>query len=147
MKDSEQMIFKKPPPKLTLGERVRWARKARGWSGVELCRQSNIDPRSLSSLERRGTISSKLILPIAEALNCNHKWLMQGEGEPFFSEVSDEYAMELEAKAVLIEDIDEAYARAKEAGIGPNEYREIVKLGLELGLIQATQLNKGKKET
>ena len=66
-------------PKLkTIGQRVRWARKARGMSQQELADAACLDQTTISSLERDGIENPRKLGPLADALGVPQAWLRFG---------------------------------------------------------------------
>jgi transcriptional regulator with XRE-family HTH domain len=63
--------------------RLRLARKNAGWTLQELANKTGYSVSTISTLEKRGLGSTRLLLRIVEVLLINTKWLKQGE-EPMF---------------------------------------------------------------
>ena len=73
-----------------LGERLRWARKARGMSQVALSRATKLSGDGVShvaiwKLEAGASLDIKAgtLFKLAAALEVNPDWLRDGSGEPF----------------------------------------------------------------
>jgi transcriptional regulator with XRE-family HTH domain len=72
----------------TLGQRVRFARHARGWSLGQLAARCGLHPQVLGRIERGLTRAPRMttISTLARALNIEPSWLLSGDpdapGEP-----------------------------------------------------------------
>lgn len=66
---------------MTIGNRVRNARKAKGLSQIQLGDAIGVSQATISELEVRPAASSKYLVDIAQALGVNPVWLATGEGE------------------------------------------------------------------
>lgn len=66
----------------SIGQRIKYARGALGWSQADLARMCNIAPTQFSRYESgRAEPRPETIAKIAVALNVNPIWLTQGKGE------------------------------------------------------------------
>ena len=66
---------------MQLGERIRRARKERGWSQAELAEQINSDARQISRYEKGHiTPSTEVIVKIAEVLEVSTDYLLLESG-------------------------------------------------------------------
>lgn len=64
----------------TIGKRLKYARKIRGISQVELAKAANITQGTITNLETDNRQSSKHLLAMSRALNINPEWLESGKG-------------------------------------------------------------------
>ena len=65
---------------MTLGDRIRERRKAKGWSQSQLSEESGISQQMLSKLERGVAFGTTEIVSLACALKVIPRWLESGEG-------------------------------------------------------------------
>lgn len=81
---------------MTLGDRVRAERTARGWSQAELARRvSALAKRKISQvaihhIESRGDVSPRFLLELAETLGVLPDWLRTGKGHKTWAEQFEE---------------------------------------------------------
>jgi len=66
---------------MTLGDRLKEARKKRKLSQTALSEKSGVPQQTIHALENKGTKSTGHLFPLAKALNINPEWLSTGEGE------------------------------------------------------------------
>lgn len=66
---------------MTIGQRVRQARKARKLNQTQLADMIGVSQAAISELEVREDASSKHLIDIAGALDVNPVWLATGEGD------------------------------------------------------------------
>lgn len=76
---------------MTLGERIKDLRVARGWKQVELAKAIGIKPPSLSLIEKGHTksLKAKTILRLAEVFGVDPRWLETGRGPMVKASASD----------------------------------------------------------
>ncbi len=76
---------------LTLGQRLRKARKLRDLTQAELTKKSGASQQLLSRIENEKVESTTEIFNLADALNVNPRWLATGTGdmEPIKMTASD----------------------------------------------------------
>lgn len=96
-----------------VAERIRRARRIKGWSQARLARRLGITPGAVGHWERPGGSrpSSKHLIAIAKHLTVNHEWLATGGGavsprdsnwlEPGVTSLSDEEKVLIERYQVL----------------------------------------------
>jgi transcriptional regulator with XRE-family HTH domain len=71
---------------MTLGDRVRDQRKARGWSQAELARRVSalakrrVTQTAIYHTESRGNVSPRFVVELADALGVSLEWLREGRG-------------------------------------------------------------------
>ncbi len=68
--------------RVSLGERMKEARGAKGLSQHALARAAKVSQAHISNVEngKRDTLGSDLVAPVAEALGVSLEWLLTGEG-------------------------------------------------------------------
>ncbi len=72
---------------MTLGQRVREQREARGWSQAELARRVStllrrrITQVAIHHIESRGNVSPRFVVELAQALGVSLDWLREGRGD------------------------------------------------------------------
>jgi transcriptional regulator with XRE-family HTH domain len=73
---------------MTLGDRVRDLRKARGWSQAELAKRVSalakrrVTQTAIYHTESRGNVSPRFVVELAQALDVPLEWLREGRGNP-----------------------------------------------------------------
>ncbi len=98
----------------TIGERIRWLRKQREMTLIELSACIGISNQSLSAIETgKNNPSNQTIMLLCQQFRVNELWLRTGVGEPFAkkprSEVITEYVGQIadgnrsETEMLLIE--------------------------------------------
>lgn len=114
----------------TVGERIREAREAKGWSQAELARRLKVKPPSVSQLESgdSGAPSSETLLRMRDA-GINPDYIMRGKGPKLLEDIEKKlradtlYSMfqevDVEQQAV-IEDMLRGMIRRKK-GSSPND--------------------------
>jgi phage repressor protein C with HTH and peptisase S24 domain len=90
----------------TQGDRIRLARKARGWTLDELTKRSGVKRSAISEVERGKTQRSRDAAALARALGVNVDWLADGRGK-------------MEAPGALDEDWPSVLAYEQPASLGP----------------------------
>lgn len=64
----------------TLKERLKWARKQKGWKQWQLAKAAGVVTSTIGNLETRDTENPRHILQIANALGVEAEWLSTGKG-------------------------------------------------------------------
>lgn len=64
----------------SLANRLKYARKARGWTQEKLSAESGVKQSDISKIERGDTLRPTGLLALATALRCNPYWLETGDG-------------------------------------------------------------------
>jgi len=95
----------------TVGERIRKAREAKGWTKAELARQLRISAASVNDLEsgKSGAPKSETLLRMRDA-GINPDYVMRGRGNKLLHEI--ERQAEFQAMITMIEELTEANRRA-----------------------------------
>lgn len=93
----------------TLGERIRWWRKYRGYSQATLGKMAGIAPSTVSDIERDRQSSSGQILDLALKLRVSARYLAYGEGDPL-SDVGNPETRHWPFEGVDIADVQELSA-------------------------------------
>lgn len=70
--------------RMTLGDRLRWIIELRGYTQVEVATKIGMTQAAVSNLvtDDSRKPSAPTLLRLAEALDFNPKWLLDGEGDP-----------------------------------------------------------------
>ena len=68
---------------MSLGKRLKEARKKKGWSQDDLVRESGVKQGTLSKIERGDQDKTTFIFDLATALECSPQWLESGKGDPY----------------------------------------------------------------
>lgn len=68
------------PHLTTLGIRLRWLRRQRGWTQEHLGRLTDTSQAVVQKIENGKSLSPRCLPRIAEALSTTRGWLMYGEG-------------------------------------------------------------------
>lgn len=96
---------------LTLRERLVWARQQKSdrdgaeFTQKDLARLAGVTQGNIAHLESGRTLTSRNIVPIAQALAVDPTWLAEGKGEPFSRPAADLESLGLEpVETVDIED-------------------------------------------
>ena len=76
-----ESAVKKMNPQEGIAERLKSARKERGWSQNELAKQSSVDRTVLSRIESGATLTEKQAVKLAETLEVGVEWLLKGDEE------------------------------------------------------------------
>lgn len=114
----------------TVGERIREAREAKGWSQAELARRIRVRPPSVSQLESgdSGAPSSETLLRMRDA-GINPDYIMRGKGPKLLGDIEKKlradtlFSMlqEIDAEQqAVIEDMLRGMIRRKK-GSSPND--------------------------
>lgn len=69
---------------MTIGDRIRYLRELQGYKQAELAMKAGITQAAISNLETDSSRkpSAPTLLRLAEALECDPQWLLDGIGEP-----------------------------------------------------------------
>lgn len=78
---SVEDAVKKMNPEEGIAERLKSARKERGWSQNELAKQSSVDRTVISRIESGATLTEKQAVKLAETLEVGIEWLLKGDEE------------------------------------------------------------------
>ena len=78
---SVESAVKKMNPEEGIAERLKSARKERGWSQNELAKQSSVDRTVISRIESGATLTEKQAVKLAETLEVGIEWLLKGDEE------------------------------------------------------------------
>lgn len=82
MKDLRQLIHEQRPSLSTLGERLRFAREARGMTQAALAKAAGLRPGAIGNYEAGMRDQPRALLDIAAALRVTPQWLEKGTGDP-----------------------------------------------------------------
>lgn len=63
---------------MNLGERLRAARKRKGWTQIQLVEHSGVKQGTISQIERGDQEKSIFVVPLATALGVSPEWLESG---------------------------------------------------------------------
>lgn len=74
---------------MSLGERLKEARRMAGMSQIDLAKCAEVSQSAISNLEMRGSQSSQHTQTLADCLGVNMRWLATGVGEPRSTEEVD----------------------------------------------------------
>jgi transcriptional regulator with XRE-family HTH domain len=66
----------------TIGERVKWMRKAKGWNQPELAQRCGVTYQNIQNLETGKTSLPRYLRELANSLETTIEYLMNGEQEP-----------------------------------------------------------------
>jgi len=100
--------------RMTIGDRVRWLMEVREIKQVELAERIGVTQAAISNIvtDSSRKPSAPTLLALAEALNCNPQWILDGHGDPYaWAPVTSESQVELlqlfksmpsEAKSALL---------------------------------------------
>jgi transcriptional regulator with XRE-family HTH domain len=64
------------------GARLRARRVGAGWSQMDLARRSGVSQQTISAAETGLIVSSRVVVPLAQALRVTVEWLSTGLGDP-----------------------------------------------------------------
>jgi len=73
----------------TLGGRVRWMRKTKGWTQADLAKMCGVPYQSIQNCETNAIKMPKYIRELSDALNTSIEYLVKGEIEPNVVHVSE----------------------------------------------------------
>jgi len=93
----------------TQGERVRLARKRRGWTQGDLASRAGCSQQTIGDIEKDKTPTSGRLPAIIEALGEDHRWIVSGIGAPA---ASGSPAGAVEAQVLPHYDVEAAGLRA-----------------------------------
>lgn len=92
---------------MTVGERIREARKDKGWERADLVRESRVPYPTLAGLENGDQVGSTALPELADALDVSALWLKTGKG---VKELSQRGRLDAGKLAGLIEAVEDAAA-------------------------------------
>ena len=84
-----------------LGERLRYARKQRGWSQEKLAQESGVNQGTISKIEREGQSKSVYAVELAQALGVDSLWLLTGEDSGYEADVNQQIKLSNEEQQII----------------------------------------------
>lgn len=106
---------------MSAGERIRVARKRRGWTQIDLAREVGCSQQTIVDIESKNVASSRFMLKIIHALGESLEWIERGIGSPAgaATDAGRLPHLDLETVALRIQDPGQAVREVGSLYAGP----------------------------